>query len=435
MLLIGDIHITSKYKDSIIQSIRDFVSSFDDKHIVFLWDFVYHFSYDRNLLLELFDLFVEFYKKGKKVYILAGNHDWIKQRFVFDQAKKSFDLFSSLSNSNSGLIKFITDIETINIDDDRFMFVPYNIIDGIFIDTGIKQDKNYKNILKKIYNESIPMLDSLNKKEVFSAKLNLSLINQISQFYTDRSEEENLYLLHHYYIEGKDFPWQYGQFKYKDVALSSLFLELEDVYMISGHLHKAFSYKNYVCVGSSWATNPLERNDFKHFFRLDSSLSTPRLDAYLTDTNYYMYVDDDDLSMLDLDTDLITKDSLSQVFDQVYSEYKSFFDSDSFVFQFDDIDYQDLDLHKLNLILKLDNIDYWKIDEYVDENMVDSLGDIQIQKETMKINKITDLMEKSNRDLQNSIGDWKSLLKDYVQEKYWKDKDKYLDQLDELEIF
>ena len=76
MLLIGDIHITSKYKDKLISELQSFVDQNpDEKNIVFLGDYVYHFSYDRGALLGLFSFFVNLFESGKQVYILAGNHD------------------------------------------------------------------------------------------------------------------------------------------------------------------------------------------------------------------------------------------------------------------------------------------------------------------------------------------------------------------------
>ena len=93
MLLIWDIHMTSKVKDQLIEMIRSFVQSQpEEKNLIFLGDFVYHFSYDRSALLALFELFLEFYGQGKNLYILAGNHDWLGNSFVFEEGKQVFDL-------------------------------------------------------------------------------------------------------------------------------------------------------------------------------------------------------------------------------------------------------------------------------------------------------------------------------------------------------
>ncbi|NOZ44609.1 MAG: metallophosphoesterase [bacterium] len=108
MLLIGDIHISSRLQEKVIKQLRSFVEEHDDQeHIVFVGDYVYHFSYDRNALFALYEFFVELFNKGKKVYILAGNHDWLGQHFVFAEAQKAFELLQK-QGQNQGQILFIT---------------------------------------------------------------------------------------------------------------------------------------------------------------------------------------------------------------------------------------------------------------------------------------------------------------------------------------
>jgi DNA repair exonuclease SbcCD nuclease subunit len=51
---------------------------------------VYHFSYDRNALLALYEFFLELFTEGKEVYVLAGNHDWLGETFVFHEAQQAF---------------------------------------------------------------------------------------------------------------------------------------------------------------------------------------------------------------------------------------------------------------------------------------------------------------------------------------------------------
>lgn len=73
--------------------LRNFVQSKkEEKNLIFLGDFVYHFSYDRGALLALFELFLELYREGKNLYILAGNHDWLGNTFVYEEGKRVFDL-------------------------------------------------------------------------------------------------------------------------------------------------------------------------------------------------------------------------------------------------------------------------------------------------------------------------------------------------------
>jgi hypothetical protein len=65
--------------------------------------------------------------------------------------------------------------------------------------------------------------------------------------------------------------------------LSSQWLEESNLRFISGHLHQAFSYKNYLCTGSIWATSPLEENDIKGFF----SRTKEKYSFYESGVNYY----------------------------------------------------------------------------------------------------------------------------------------------------
>lgn len=80
-------------QSEILDMIRSFVQSKpEEKNLIFLGDFVYHFSYDRVALLGLFELFLELYRSGKNLYILAGNHDWLGNTFVYEEGKRVFDL-------------------------------------------------------------------------------------------------------------------------------------------------------------------------------------------------------------------------------------------------------------------------------------------------------------------------------------------------------
>ena len=123
MLLIGDLHITSKYKDKLISELQSFVDQNpDEKNIVFLGDYVYHFSYDRGALLGLFSFFVNLFESGKQVYILAGNHDRLWDTFVFEEAQKAFSLFEKYQTNNAGQLKFITEPTIEIIENQEILF-------------------------------------------------------------------------------------------------------------------------------------------------------------------------------------------------------------------------------------------------------------------------------------------------------------------------
>jgi 3',5'-cyclic AMP phosphodiesterase CpdA len=92
MLRIGDIHISKKNVTNLVDALRTYIAAHpDEQHIVFVGDYVYHFQYERAALLALYQLFLDLYIAGKHVYVLAGNHDWIHNYFVYEEGKRSFD--------------------------------------------------------------------------------------------------------------------------------------------------------------------------------------------------------------------------------------------------------------------------------------------------------------------------------------------------------
>ncbi len=81
------------------------------------------FSYDRQALGELFDFFLELWRDGKNVYIVAGNHDWLNQHFVYHEGKKVADI---LNKQTDNKLRFITEPEVLSIEGKDILFVPYN---------------------------------------------------------------------------------------------------------------------------------------------------------------------------------------------------------------------------------------------------------------------------------------------------------------------
>ena len=96
MLLIGDIHITSKIQEKLLKELKEKINVSEEKNVIFLGDFVYHFSYERAALVELFRFFLELAKSGKNLWVMAGNHDWIEEKFVFEEGVLVEDLLSSI---------------------------------------------------------------------------------------------------------------------------------------------------------------------------------------------------------------------------------------------------------------------------------------------------------------------------------------------------
>lgn len=127
MLLIGDIHITFKEKDRLLMMLKEQIAQHpEEKNLIFLGDYVYSFGYDRNSLLALYEFFLSLYAEGKNVYVLAGNHDRIKDTFVFEEGRKTCTLFENLNLSGNGnCLKFITEPLFEEIEGEKFLFLPY----------------------------------------------------------------------------------------------------------------------------------------------------------------------------------------------------------------------------------------------------------------------------------------------------------------------
>ena len=125
-------------------------------------------------------------------------------------------------------------------------------------------------------------MDSANKQEQQSVRINTLVEREILQYMSENSDSKNpdeIYMIHHRYIEGQAFPGQQASFSYKSPALASIWLDYRGIKLISGHLHQAFSYKNYLCIGSIRYSSPLEYNQCKFAFVLhdDGHVSSSQL--------------------------------------------------------------------------------------------------------------------------------------------------------------
>ena len=110
-------------------------------------------------------------------------------------------------------------------------------------------------------------------------------------------------MFHHWYVAEVAFPGQFAKFSYKSPALSPHFCQIDGVKMISGHLHKPFTYYNYLCIGSVRSTSPLEINQVKGVFTYRDG----QLEMQPVVINPYIRVEVDNLeqvTVLDVDKHL-----------------------------------------------------------------------------------------------------------------------------------
>ena len=248
MLLVWDIHINTRYQDKILTGLRDIFFAYpDEKTIVFFGDYVYHFAYDRNALLQLYKLFIELFEQGKDIYILSGNHDRLGSSFVFEEAQKAFNIMLSAKfwMLSKWKIQFITKPTLETIEGEEILLLPFFL-------PGEHKESDYspKNERLKAISDFANLLQkSNNKHEAFSWYINKFLAEQIDKFNQQKNQWNEVFLddwiipttwetlstnlptagrwmkwlniskavvcknpeltiFHHYYINGTSFPWQ-----------------------------------------------------------------------------------------------------------------------------------------------------------------------------------------------------------------------------------
>ncbi len=405
MLLIWDIHINARFQDKIIEQLDTYVHQHrDEKHIIFCGDFVYHFSYDRNALLALYHFFLELLQEGKYLYILAGNHDWLGNSFVFEEARKAFEIVNSITHEQ-GKIFFITQPQTYDIEGQKTLFLPYTI--------DVKNMETKKVELPINIQWTIDLLrHSTNKNELISAAVNEYLRSYIT-------DQKDLLVIHHYYINNTKFPGQKSKFNYKDVALHEDILKQTNIKQISWHLHQSFAHSNYVCLGSVRSTTPLEANQNKFLFQYKNGI----LEATQSDINPYITVEQWDWSFSQSDLEAKIKNILEENKNNLKSDFRkiSFIDNPP-------------ELKNISLSIKTDAIDYQNIDEYISPELRVQIKDIKLKKESIELNELLENFEISAKNLSTWFADRKDILKSYLMKKHGDEYEKYEKKLKELKL-
>jgi uncharacterized protein YggL (DUF469 family) len=444
MLLIWDLHINSRVKDRVVDTIRKYVlDNPDEKNIIFLGDYVYHFSYDRSALLYLYTLFLELFSQWKNVYILAWNHDWIGNTFVFEEAKRTYEMITNnfVSNDKWWKIEFITKPKLENIEWEDVLFLPYFLeIDELLSSWAKSKDiKLYSSTgsewqISEIETTIKTLSESSKKNEFISAKVNQILLDYIKKY-------SKLTVIHHYYIEWVNFPWQRWRFYFNDIAISKLFCDLENIKMISGHLHQWFVYKNYLCTGSVWNTSPLEVNHIKMLFKYSNNIAKWNMifvNPYFLIDKMSSWEESKDIN-LDSSTDsewqklqIDEKFVDDFVLDTIEQNKKNYDWSDIWDVEFD----EKVVLNKkdISVSIKVEDMDYDKIYDYIDQELYKKLKDVKLKKNLVVTKDLFEKMDLEGKNLTQWFSDWKNLLKDYLKNKYPDENEKYLDFLKKEKI-
>jgi len=414
MLLIWDIHINTRYQDKILTELKTTFSVYpNEKTVIFFWDYVYHFAYDRNALLQLYKFFLELLAEGKDVYVLAGNHDWLGSSFVFEEAQKAFDIIQNMEfraqNPESGSIQFITKPTKITIENEEILLLPFFL-------PGDHTEINYtpNNERLKAINEFSTLLQkSTNKSEAFSG-----YINQVITEALDKNP--NLPIFHHYYINGTPFPGQKSRFTYKDIALHEWLLDIPTIKLISWHLHQPFTYNNYLCLGSVRSTSSLETNQNKYIFQYTPT--TEKVTAIPLMINPQVTITSETA---------LTEATLLEQLKIINTENKWYFSSPARNIDF--AEDKQPNLTNISLTLNVEHIDYDKIDELITPELRTSCKDIRLKKNMENIDSLLKTFKVSS-DTLSGFSDRKNILQEYIQKKFGNDYPKYEKILKELKL-
>jgi hypothetical protein len=418
MLLIPDIHINTQYRDQIISKLSDIITSHpDEKHIVLLGDYVYMFSYDRDALLALYKLLIWRYHEGKTIYVLAWNHDWHGQHFVYEEARQAWDIISWVATTplvKGGIeggfwaeqkwaIHFITTPQVYQIDWESVLMVPYMIDWAQSLPSLEERGRGWGHTpLRQA------LTQSTNKYEQASGWLNLTL-----EHYTQNHKVDTI--IHHYYTADTQFPWLRTQFSYRDVAIDPYWMTAGyDV--ISWHIHHPFVYGSYLCCGSLWNTAANETNQFKYYrikhgktiqwhqLQINPHLTLPYVDSPISESDIALH------------RNTIT----SQQSEQLQSTH----------FQ--------ITLHHNSPVSKLINLvvtttDHHEITDLIDQHCSSQIHSIK-PKYNITISNNQDSLMLDTEKLQTSVVNRQETLTHYITNKYPDQHQSYLDLLDELQV-
>lgn len=406
MLFIWDIHIHPRYCDTTIDMISSYINMYaDEKNIIFVWDYVYHFSYHRVSLLALLDFFLELTLQDKDIYILAGNHDRLGQHFVYTEAEKILNY-----NNSNHKIHFITEPCIQHIDNETVLFLPYILNRSAYT----SQSDSYN------FPPSLSVCKaSTNNQTQSSYKLNACLSDMIQKARLSDPNKE-LLVIHHYYTADTRFPGIKTQFWYKDIALSPHWMEDKNLTIVSWHIHHSFSHKNYLCIGAVRSTSPLESNIIQYLFQYTDKKVTAHqiaLNPYLTLTTQ--------------DNDLIDTNYIQTYRQRLQEQSKQQFESDHYAMSYT---YCKLPIDRTTITIINNTIGYDTLSDYIEPVLYNTLRETKLKQNLWSMDVIIEDLINENQNFSFGRSDRKILLDNYLEKKFWDNKHLYIDILKELKI-
>lgn len=407
MLLVPDVHINARIKDTLLDALRDFVVAHpEEQTIIFVGDYIYHFAYDRSSLFALFSFFVELVEQWKTVYVLAGNHDWLGNTFVFAEAQKTLQMLWSMTEQS---LFFVTEPLIVSIEWKNVLLLPYDIHQQHLDIVGDLSDERIAHIVK----DCRLLSQSAHKTERRSAAISLYIADAYVRY-------PDLLVIHHYYTAWVSLPWQKSRFSFIDVALHNGLLDLPGLRLLSGHIHQVCSYKNYLCIGSVWYTSPLEINEVKWLFIYRDD----RMTMYPLLLNPYIRFPYTQWS--------INASMVHAFIDTVRSSVQSYFQSSIWSIWFAPL--PNVSLRAITLSLVHNTVSYDMVHDVIDPDILHDFKDIKLQKDTTHVEDLLSSFEAGNYTMQWWFTDRKNILTWYIAKKYPDNAEQYMDILRDMKL-
>ena len=101
---------------------------------------------------------------------------------------------------------------------------------------------------EKISPQREELASSKKSTERTSATINSVLEQHVDTRRKKKERTDTLMIFHHWYIAQTVFPGQNTRFSYADQSLSPLFAQQEDLWLVSGHMHRAFIRERAICI-------------------------------------------------------------------------------------------------------------------------------------------------------------------------------------------
>jgi len=402
MLFIWDLHIKVDKKNEILWKLNKLLEIVDENNIIFLWDYVYHFAYNPKVLWDFFDLVINYVRNWKKIYILAWNHDYIKWHFIFAEIEKLISL------NNIQWLKIISTPKIEKIYNKKILFFPfYTRIakeeEFISMDKQIKKlNHPFKELLLNLFIIAYQCWKQDDKNLKISWTINLDLVKFLLE-----NPDIDLFVPH-FYIANTVFVWQLAKFSFKNIAISEEIFKWEGT-IISGHLHKPFKYKNYICVWSFWNTSSLEENDTKVVFVYPNKFYQVIINPYIT---------------FDVEEEKkIIIENIENKWDQIVKDTEKIL--------WVELIKDKLNIKNIHLIIKCRK--FINVKNVVDNSLLNKISDIKYRQLNMQnIGSIIDKLNFNKESLMYSFASWKELAKQYIEKKYANNKIEYFKILEEL---